>query len=61
MKVSYAKKLLEDCPEEISKRQSCANYSTTTGKCKRRWAGRSPDSPCDAWKQRPAHWSKGVE
>ena len=61
MKVKYPKKLLEECPEDVVRRGACANYSPVAGVCKRRWAGRSPSSPCDAWKQRPANWIKGAE
>ncbi len=59
MKVKYPKKLLEECPEDVVRRSACANYSSVTGMCKRRWSGRTPPSPCNAWRKRPEHWIKG--
>ena len=58
MKVKLPSKLQEDCVD-IVRGQSCAYYSRTSGKCKRRWSGRTPPSPCDAWRKRPEHWIKG--
>lgn len=58
-RIPYSDKLLEECVEEISKRQRCAHYSMVKGKCSRRWSGRSPSVPCDAWKKRPSNWLNG--
>lgn len=58
MKVKLPANLQETCADVV-RGQSCANYSKTSGKCKRRWSGRSPCVPCNVWRKRPKHWIKG--